>query len=321
MSWPLIIQAQHDLPASEQREWIQLNLSAWKETLNTEGALLFRGLNIGGHPGFDRFSSLFGYDDFTYAESLSNAVRINLTPRVFTANEAPPHVEIYLHHEMAQTPSPPQKLFFYCESAAALGGATPICRSDWVARDLMLEHPALFNRFLTLGLKYTTRMPSTDNAESGQGRSWRSTLGVQAPSEAEARLNRLGYRWHWRQDETLEATTPVLPAVKTLSNGDRSFFNQAIAVHLGWQRVSDGRPNLTFGDDSSIPDVDLDVIVDIAKRHTTDLQWQDDDVALIDNHRVMHGRKPYSGERKRRVLVTLALDPNTSLNERSQSLE
>jgi len=35
----------------------------------------------------------------------------------------------------------------------------------------------------------------------------------------------------------------------------------------------------------------------------------------------MHGRKPYSGERKRRVLVTLALDPNASLNERSQSLE
>ena len=35
-----------------------------------------------------------------------------------------------LHHEMAQTPLYPSRLFFFCEQPAAEGGATPICRSD-----------------------------------------------------------------------------------------------------------------------------------------------------------------------------------------------
>jgi hypothetical protein len=39
-------------------------------------------------------------------------------------------VAIYLHHEMAQTPIYPSRLFFFCEQPATEGGATPICRSD-----------------------------------------------------------------------------------------------------------------------------------------------------------------------------------------------
>ena len=85
----------------------------------------FRGLGIQSAKAFDRFSYQFGYRDFSYQASLSNAVRVNLTPRVFTANEAPKEVEIFLHHEMAQTPLPPDKLFFCCLSASESGGATP----------------------------------------------------------------------------------------------------------------------------------------------------------------------------------------------------
>jgi len=38
------------------------------------------------------------------------------------------------------------------------------------------------------------------------------------------------------------------------------------------------------------------------------LRWQDGDLALIDNRRVMHGRFPYAGGRKREVLVALTKD-------------
>jgi alpha-ketoglutarate-dependent taurine dioxygenase len=44
----------------------------------------------------------------------------------------------------------------------------------------------------------------------------------------------------------------------------------------------------------------------LSENYTYDLQWQDGDVALIDNKITMHGRRPYSGERKRLVLVALA---------------
>ena len=37
---------------------------------------------------FDRFIAAFELENFPYEQSLSNAVRVNYTPRVFSANEA-----------------------------------------------------------------------------------------------------------------------------------------------------------------------------------------------------------------------------------------
>ena len=98
--------------------WVKANKAELETQLSDAGALLFRGFPINSAETFDEFSAAFGYDNFTYKESLSNAVRINFTERVFTANEAPKDAEIYLHHEMAQTPIYPSKLFFFCQSAA-----------------------------------------------------------------------------------------------------------------------------------------------------------------------------------------------------------
>jgi hypothetical protein len=53
---------------------------------------------------------------------------------VFTANESPPDQPIPFHHELAQTPHPPNYIFFYCHQAAVEGGETPIIDSTAVYR-------------------------------------------------------------------------------------------------------------------------------------------------------------------------------------------
>ena len=140
--------------------WIEQNKAALEAELKESGAILFRGFPLNSAETFDEFSNAFGYPNFTYKESLSNAVRINFTERVFTANEAPKHVEIFLHHEMAQTPISPSKVFFFCKTAADEGGATPICRSDLLFAELKAQQPALAQDFINKGLKYTTHIPS-----------------------------------------------------------------------------------------------------------------------------------------------------------------
>jgi hypothetical protein len=258
---------------------------------------------------FDRFSSAFGYPNFTYKESLSNAVRINYTERVFTANEAPKHVEIFLHHEMAQTPISPSKVFFFCKSAADEGGATPLCRSDMLFAALSDEAPALAADFKEKGLKYTTHMPAEDDAQSGQGRSWKSTLSVDSVAAAEAKLGELGYSWVWLDDGSLRATTPVLPAVVTLDTGKSVFYNQLIAAFLGWKGVRENPSSaITFGDGTAIPVEGLELVCRLSEKFTFDLPWQDGDVALVDNYLTMHGRRSFSGDRKREVLVALAMN-------------
>ena len=286
--------------------WLETNLELIETELSRSGAILFRGFPVNSAETFDAFSAAFGYPSFTYQESLSNAVRINFTERVFTANEAPKDVEIYLHHEMAQTPVSPDKLFFFCKSAANSGGATPICRSDKLYAALRKQAPELALKFADKGLIYTTEMPKLDDVESGQGRSWLSTLSVENSEQAEAKLHELGYSWQWLENGSLKASTPVLPAVRTLDDGTQVFYNQLIAAYMGWQGVRENPSSaITFGDGSDIRSDDLKMIVDLADEFTYDLNWLDGDVVLIDNKMTMHGRRPFSGERKRQVLVAL----------------
>lgn len=287
--------------------FVQANLAELEAKLAVSGALLFRGFPIETAEAFDAFSAGFGYPNFTYQESLSNAVRINFTERVFTANEAPKDVEIYLHHEMAQTPISPSKLFFFCASAAEKGGATPLCRSDMLFSKLREINPELANNFAQKGLKYTTYMPADNDASSGQGRSWKSTLSVETVEAGEAKLKDLGYSWEWQDDGSLKAVTPVLPAVLTLANGIEVFYNQLIAAYMGWKGVRENPSTaITYGDGSHFTKEDLDQVVSLADEFTFDLAWQDGDVALVDNYMAMHGRRPFTGERKRQVLVALA---------------
>lgn len=306
--FPLIIENDRGLLSlPDTLEWISSSVAELKSSLDNTGAILFRGFPVHSAEDFDAFTGVFEYEDFTYAESLSNAVRINHTPRVFTANEAPPDIEIYLHHEMAQTPISPDRIFFFCQSAADEGGATPLCRSDYLYDALNEAHPEWTRQFESLGLKYTTHMPAADDPASGQGRSWQSTLSVDGKESAEKRLRSLGYSWEWRPDDSLKATSPALPAVKRLPDGRQSFYNQVIAAYRGWKRSRESPDEiLTFGNGKSIPTEILDTIVELSSAFIYPLYWKDGDVAMVDNHRVMHGRHPYGGDRKRQVLVCLA---------------
>lgn len=297
--FPGIIPGGGDLAA-----FLSANKAAVDAALADAGALLFRGFDVPDPLAFDAAIEGYGEAGFTYEDSLSNAVRTNVTPRVFTANEAPPMTEIFLHHEMAQTPLYPAKLFFYCEIAPDAGGATPLCRSDWVLERLAEQPPAFVARLEAEGVRYTNVMPGSDDAGSGQGRSWRSTLSVGDKGAADARLQELGYSWEWLEDGSLRVTTAALPAIRTLEDGRKTFFNQLIAAFRGWaDSRNDPNKAITFGGGEAITSKDMDPAISLADELTHDLGWQAGDVALIDNFTVMHGRRPFEG--KRRVLASL----------------
>ena len=96
--------------------WITENATDLDAQAAAHGAVLLRGLPLATPEDFDAAVGAFGIPNFSYADSLSNAYRLNFTKRVFSANEAPPEVTIFLHHEMAQTPIYPSKLFFFCQT-------------------------------------------------------------------------------------------------------------------------------------------------------------------------------------------------------------
>ena len=305
--FPLLYLAGQELAGGDLSQtcaWVDANREKLSAQLSAHGAILLRGFGINNAQDFDQLIGAFAWPNFTYVDSLSNAVRRIRTERVFTANEAPAHVSIFLHHEMAQTPVYPSRLLFYCEQAADSGGATPICRSDILLDRLRQKAPNFASMCLAKGVRYSQTMPLHDDLGSGQGRSWASTLSAQTQIEAEAKLTKLGYTWSWQADQSLSVTTPVLPAIRELADGRSVFFNQLIAAFRGWKDArNEGRKSIRFGDGTAIDQADMAVAIELADELSFDIPWQTGDVALVDNFLVMHGRRPFQGTRK--VLASL----------------
>jgi len=284
--------------------WVRANRNQLDDQLKIHTAIVWRAFPLKTAEDFDAMVAAFGYEGFAYKDSLSNAVRVNFTERVFSANEAPCTFNIELHHEMAQTPIYPSKLFFFCQHPADTGGATALCRSDELHDILLRELPEFMSDCETKGLRYTNIMPADNDPTSGLGRSWQSTFGVDSHEGAETRMRQLHYDWEWRTDGALRTSTPVLPAVRALDANRKSFFNQLIAAFKGWKDArNDPTKSITFGDGSPMNAAAVYRAAELADTCTVDVAWQAGDLCLLDNYAAMHGRRPFTGQRK--VLASL----------------
>jgi hypothetical protein len=304
--FPYVFRCEPDTTLPAAIDWVKEQRQHLLDLSTIHGAVLLRDFPFKSVDALDEFVVALQLANFPYKKSLSNAVRVNRTERIFSANEAPPEVQILYHHEMAQTPVYPHRIMFFCEIAAEEGGATPICRSDILYERLAELCPKFIADCERKGLIYTNVMPGADDALSGMGRSWQSTLGVTTRPEAEARLAELNYTWEWLDNGCLRATTPPLPAVMEVAPGRKTFFNQMIAAYCGWKQDS---RNSSFdavrhSDGTTLDAEAVAQAVKLAEELTFDVPWQAGDAVLIDNTVVMHARRPFRGTRK--VLASLA---------------
>lgn len=142
--------------------------------LHQSGAVLLRGLPVHTASHFNDVVEAFGYEELPYVGGA--APRTNVVGRVFTANESPPDQKIPFHHEMAQVPQFPSKLFFFCEVEPNTGGETPIVLSHVIYDRMKEKHPEFVDRLEKHGLLYVRVLGENDNPSSPIGRGWKSTF-------------------------------------------------------------------------------------------------------------------------------------------------
>jgi hypothetical protein len=81
---------------------------------------------------------------------------------------------------------------------------------------------------------------------------------VETREDAEKKMSEAGYEYEWVQVEDgswdCRVISKVLPAVRTSTNGRKTFYNQVIAAYTGWvdKRNQYGQA-VRFGDGSEIP--------------------------------------------------------------------
>ena len=137
--------------------------------------------------------------------------------------------------------------------------------------------------------------------------SWRSTLSTDDKTTAEDKLRELGYEWQWLEQDSAGVTTPVPQAIRETSSSGKVFFNQLIAAFRGWSDTRNAaEKSIRFGDNSQISAEAMAEAIALGDELSFDIPWQTGDVALVDNFLVMHGRRPFEGQR--RVLASLIAD-------------
>jgi len=268
-------------------------------------ALLFRGFGVLTPEDFAECVKAIGYENFPYIGG--NAVRRNIVGNiVFTANESPGHISIPFHHEMAQVPVYPHKLFFYCANPPATDGQTPILHSHTIYKRMAELYPDFVDKLEKNGVIYSRIMTAHDRPESPLGRGWKSTYNITTKQELEDKFREKNYSWEWMENDVLKEITPVLPAIKVdPRTGKKQFFNQIIAAYTGWRdEYNNPEKAITLGDKTPLNLEFMQKLIELSQKEKVVFSWQYGDVLLLDNITAMHGRSSFTGDR--RILASLA---------------
>jgi alpha-ketoglutarate-dependent taurine dioxygenase len=270
--------------------------------LHKSGAILFRGFPVNTASDFNDVVEAFGFEELPYVGGA--APRTNVVGRVFTANESPPDQKIPFHHEMAQVPEFPSKLFFFCEVEPGSGGETPIVLSHIIYEKMKERHPEFVERLEEHGLLYTRVLGEDDDPSSPIGRGWKSTFLTKDKSVAEQRAAKLGMKLEWVDDAVKTVMGPI-PAIKfDKTRQHKIWFNSMVAAYTGWEDArNDPVKAVTFGDGKPLP---ADIIYDclkILEEECVAFPWQKGDVLLLDNLAILHSRRSFNPPR--RILASL----------------
>lgn len=281
--------------------------------LYERGAILFRGFPIADTTQFEAISRALSPELDGYVGG--NSPRTAVGGMVFTSTEYAKQAIITQHNEGSNLRQMPSLLFFYSALPATEGGGqTPLSGQRTVYQRI---DPQIRKRFEDEGVAYINNM----HGGFGLGKSWMAQFQTEDRAEVERILAANGYEGVWKEDGGLR-TRIVLPGVRRHPvTGDRCWTNQAelwhpIGLDERTRRALQSRlepedfpRNATFGDGTPIPESDLIHVREVLDATKVQFDWQENDVLVVDNVLVAHGRQPFKGDRKLYVTLGAAL-PN-----------
>jgi alpha-ketoglutarate-dependent taurine dioxygenase len=276
-----------------------------RRVLVEQGAVLFRGYDVGGVDGFDQVVRALSGAPLTYSERSSP--RSTIKGQVYTSTDYPPNEEIFLHNENSYQASWPLTLYFYCLQPPTKLGATPLANIAKVYRSIDPSVRAEFARRKWMVVR---------NFHGSFGVSWKHVFNTDHRAEVERYCQSRGITWEWRDGGGLR-TKAVREAIhKHPVTGEPVWFNHATFFHVttlaadirdGLRSIfgEDDLPSNTYyGDGGRIPDDVMAHLRECYRAASVRFDWRTDDILVVDNMTAAHGREPYSGPRK--IAVAMA---------------
>lgn len=302
---PILIQ-----PAESELDlvqWAAANLEMIGQLLGRNGAILFRGFDIGSIPAFERVAGACSQNLLSYQER--STPRRTLQGKIYSSTEYPADQDIPLHNENSYSHTWPRRIMFFCSKPAESGGETPLADSHRVLRNL--SEP-LIKRFAEKKVMYVR------NYGTGVDLTWQDAFQTSDRTAVEDYCKRAGILYEWRGAQVLR-TRQVRDAITSHPDSNTPvWFNQAHLFHVSAlpSKVrnalmalvpEEALPrNAYYGDGTPLEPEALEEIREAYRLAEIKFPWRRSDVLLVDNMAVAHGRKAYSGTRT--IAVAMA-DP------------
>lgn len=191
---------------------------------------------------------------------------------------------IGLHIENGNTPVCPDIVTFFCTRAAFEGSQTTIC-----------DGRAVYDRMdETQRARWSQPMTVKRNLPEAL---WKRYLANEHPAISEPEDVREehilqfkaaipGQDFELKDDGSLDYMLTVKPVRESRLSGGAGFANAVLGPSHNYEP-----PVYTLANGDVVSRDEIEALRDLAEQDTVEINWQDGDIAVIDNTRVMHGRR------------------------------
>jgi alpha-ketoglutarate-dependent taurine dioxygenase len=208
-----------------------------------------------------------------------------------------------LHIENGNTPFPPNIVAFYSAKSAKKGSQTTVCDGAALYQNMPIALQKTWQKTVTV----SRRLPSN---------LWRQYVVNQHPAVSEITqvtekhlADFIAINKHQRgkisADDSLDYMLdiqPCLPLKISITKGENQTEQFAFANALLGPSYNYEKPDYTFSNGQPVCDELIKQTIELAEKYTHEIHWQDGDIAIIDNKRVLHGRRAIIGDLAEREL-------------------
>ncbi len=265
--------------------------------LRTQGWILLRGQ----HYDVETFSQLMRQlcQTLTY-----DPARQNITSEAQKV-DAGTHA-IGLHIENGNTPMPPDIIAFFSELSAKKGSQTTICDGYAVYQSLSPELKALFGQPMRIS-RYLPQTIWQNYVATATGRADADQISLDELNQfvTETTSKTLTHHVEPQADGGVRYVLQI-PAIRADNlSGQLAFANTLLGPSFNYEK-----PEFTLADGQNIDEALVAELTQICEQHTQEVNWQNGDVVILDNKRIMHGRRQIEvplAERKLYIAMGLGI--------------
>ncbi len=262
---------------------MDLDLESVRQTYRDYGAIFFSGFT----PSIEHFKSFTSAHSTEFMEYVGGAMSrspINGDQTVVSVTNPGDTFAVPLHGELYYRDNPPRLLWFYCDVPAATGGETTVCDAFLIFERLSAHAKSFFEKNPIVYI----RTYSSDELESIYHT--RDVEQVRAMCEAS------GIACECKPDGSV-VTRYTTSALRQDPSGTRLAFINNILPVLGLEMSGKTGSLIRLENGYGLPH---DVIIElrrVCEEITFPAPMRSGDLLMIDNTRMMHGRRSFTGKR------------------------